>query len=607
MQPIGNIAVPEKKGKSAKTSLMSKQFKNLVSASGECHQSNAMTGFASNLSGSVNKMKLMGSLSDSQASSEVKASFSTPVMPQQTEGAEFYRLDPVPNVAPVFPMSEGWVDEFAAAAHPSFTPPLVLNQARRPPGVMFHPSQYMGSVYTPESQQVSAPVVAENDDLAAAKRMVEVLRGSGNPKFANSTFVDFIDQVANGDLKLKDGSVVDREGKQVDWDDVYQTEESELLTAGDDADNFPDQMDRIWNELRRDNEFLKGVGSSGLRDPPQYDFHHKSNAYIDSENILEMALRLLREGKDSEALMALEAEVRVNPNSSEGWRLLGQLHAQFDRDSDAIKCLEKGHFCDPFNLESILALGVSLTNELDSVRAMEVLKKWIESNDQYHFLLISGDSDSASKDLFPDYDFTRLKNEVMTLFNRAAQINSSDPDVQVALGVLHNINRDYSYAVMAFLKAVELRPLDFAAWNKLGATLANAGLSREALDCYHQALRLKPIYARAWGNLAIAHSNLEEYENASKFFLTALQISPDCSHLWASLVIALSHWQPENLHFHSLIENKDIPGLLNAISGSLRIENLPARRDIDPLLLNALKSKLDLQILPQDCSNVNDV
>jgi peroxin-5 len=405
---------------------------------------------------------------------------------------------------------------------------------------------------------------------------VEVLRNSGNPKFANCTFVDFIDQVAQGDLKFKDGQVVDREGKQVDWDEIYAPEDSvtgglgDILEAtGDDAENLPDQMERIWNELRRDNEWLRDPTSG------EYKFQHSDNPYIEStESPLEVALQLIREGKDAEAIKALEAEVRLNENSSEGWRLLGQLHAQFDRDIDAIKCLEKGHECDPYNLDSILALGVSLTNELDSIKAMEILKKWISSNEKYHDLI---NQIPLPDDPFgmPDYDFSRLKRQVMDLFNRAAQIDPNDPDVAIAVGVLHNIDRNYAQAIDALLRAVELRPMDFTSWNKLGATMANAGLSREALECYHQALALKPNYARAWSNLAIAHTNLEEYDNASRFFIAALQLSPEGPHLWSSLVIALSNWQPENSLLSDILENKDLEKLVETVNGAPRIDNLP--------------------------------
>jgi Tfp pilus assembly protein PilF len=38
---------------------------------------------------------------------------------------------------------------------------------------------------------------------------------------------------------------------------------------------------------------------------------------------------------------------------------------------------------DPYSLPALLALGVSYVNELDSVRALQNLKAWVEHNPKY--------------------------------------------------------------------------------------------------------------------------------------------------------------------------------------------------------------------------------
>merc|ERR1719409_849020 len=77
---------------------------------------------------------------------------------------------------------------------------------------------------TPEAV-VQEPVPDQSDqaDLAQAAMMVEMLRNSGNPKFANSQFVNFIDKVSKGDLQFKENTVIDRAGNTVDWDTLYDT------------------------------------------------------------------------------------------------------------------------------------------------------------------------------------------------------------------------------------------------------------------------------------------------------------------------------------------------------------------------------------------------
>lgn len=77
-------------------------------------------------------------------------------------------------------------------------------------------------------------------------------------------------------------------------------------------------------------------------------------------------------------------------------------------------------------------------------------------------------------------------------------------DVQVALGVLQSLARQYELAGEAFRAALALRPRDYSLWNKLGATLANSTHSHEAIAAYQKALDLKPNYMRAWTNMGIA-------------------------------------------------------------------------------------------------------
>merc|ERR1719265_2146638 len=173
----------------------------------------------------------------------------------------------------------------------------------------------------------------------------------------------------------------------------------------------------------------------------EYKFQDE-NPYLESPNPLEEAQRLLREGRDREALVAFEAEVTRNPQSSEGWRQLGQLYAELDQDVEAIQCLRKGHEVDPYNLESLLALGVSCTNELDQLPALKYLRMWIENHEEHQALV-------EHLNPPPEYEYEAWRRQVTDLFERATLENPTDADVFTALGVMENINRNYDKAIQA--------------------------------------------------------------------------------------------------------------------------------------------------------------
>ena len=66
--------------------------------------------------------------------------------------------------------------------------------------------------------------------------------------------------------------------------------------------------------------------------------------------------------------------------SGDAWRWLGAAHQEQDEDRKAIACLERAVEHDPYNLDALLALGVSYVNELDQERALKNLRAWVQHN-----------------------------------------------------------------------------------------------------------------------------------------------------------------------------------------------------------------------------------
>merc|ERR1712003_42312 len=319
------------------------------------------------------------------------------------------------------------------------------------------------------------------------------------------------------------------------WKMAGEDGEANLLEQAWMGEDFP-RMDELWGQSAAKNS--------------EYQFS-KDNKYLDSADPLAEAMRLLREGRDREALLALEAEVTRNPESSEGWRQLGQLYAELDQDVEAIQCLRRGHEVDPYNLDSLLALGVSCTNELDQLPALRYLRTWIENHDE-HSVLVQGVEPPA------EYEYEAWRQQVTMLFNKAAEANPLDANVFVALGVMENINRNYDKAIMALATGCRLRPNDHAMWNKLGATLANSGKNEQAVEAYHQGLQLKPNYARSWSNLAIAHANLGQHGDAARFYLSSLVLNPEATHIWNFLHSAALNMSNMNASEMQAVDQRDL-------------------------------------------------
>ncbi|KAF6149283.1 hypothetical protein GIB67_026139, partial [Kingdonia uniflora] len=129
---------------------------------------------------------------------------------------------------------------------------------------------------------------------------------------------------------------------------------------------------------------------------------------------------------------------------------------------------------DPKNLEVLLALGVSHTNELEQAAALKYLYGWLQNHPKYGTIAP------------PERSNYLYYADVARLFNEAAQISPDDVDVHIVLGVLYNISREYDKAIGSYQTALKLKPRDYSLWNKLGATQANSVQSAEAISFYQQ-------------------------------------------------------------------------------------------------------------------------
>ena len=418
---------------------------------------------------------------------------------------------------------------------------------------------------------------ADNDmseTRAMTREMVRVL--SQDPKFKDSEFLGFMDQISRGEVEFAGNKV--RPGDAKSMEDAAREAETEASAATTKsaavetanatkpsstleerlADAWKESMagnevdlDAIWEEALADGQvnfdnfgpMFGGQLNNDMMSPgmigeqtktPEYQLP-QDNKYRGQKELFSKGMQLFNNGEIKEAIEAFQAFVEGETDDpSEGWRMLGLSHQEHDEDRKAILCLERAVEEDPYNLDALLALGVSYVNELNSESALKTLKLWVEHNPSFQGMKVEVDA----------YSDGSLMDEVMQLMvaaQRAAAANGGDDtDVQVVLGVLYNVSRDYDSAVNAFKSAVQTRPGDYSLWNKLGATLANGSRSEQAIPAYHKALELKPKYARGRLNLGISHANLQNYAAAARAYLDALRLNPDASHIWSYLRIAFT-------------------------------------------------------------------
>ncbi|KAL4872280.1 hypothetical protein BDV12DRAFT_183225 [Aspergillus spectabilis] len=269
-----------------------------------------------------------------------------------------------------------------------------------------------------------------------------------------------------------------------------------------------------------------------FREPRLGDYaFEQENVFRDMTNPFEEGMKIMHEGGNlSLAALAFEAAVQKDPQHVKAWTMLGTAQAQNEKELPAIRALEQALKADPNNLDALMGLAVSYTNEGYDSTAYRTLERWLSVK---YPQIINPDNLSSDADLgFTDRQL--LHERVTDLFIQAAQLSPSgaqmDPDVQVGLGVLFYCAEEYEKAVDCFTTALastesgttNQREQLHLLWNRLGATLANSGRSEEAIEAYEQALNINPNFVRARYNLGVSCINIGCYPEAAQHLLGAL-------------------------------------------------------------------------------------
>jgi peroxin-5 len=457
----------------------------------------------------------------------------------------------------------------------------------------------------------STPLTAAQAETAAqSARLAATLAADPEGKFRNSQFLQFMSRMSRGELVAEGDSVTERRaapdelanaGNAVGdaWASEYAAERTEGragVVAADPADPWASEFraasaraagpsglsdahrwadefadlggdwagefqamaargevdqwthDSVWNAIGEESKALESS-----RERSRYEFVDP-NPYLGRADALAVGRDLFRRGVLSEAALALEAAVRADPASCEGWRLLSTVHAENDDDRRAIAAATKAHEADPSDLEALLSLGVSHTNELDAEEATGFMRAWLAHQPRFKHLEREHAAQFASN---PSAGATPAAT--LALFKRAAAAAPRDADVHAVLGVLAHLCRSYDEAIAAFNAALDINPRDYSLWNKLGATQANSARSAEAMAAYQRALDLKPNYVRAWANMGIGYANQGKYEKSVGFYVRALSLNPRAESVWGYLRISLGCCG--RIELMEAVDNKDLARL----------------------------------------------
>lgn len=407
------------------------------------------------------------------------------------------------------------------------------------------------------AREISEQMAARSEErmhASALKSLTDSMAGiDGSSEWASSA----------GGSALQEGTTVEQAGRSLStsWSEEFTSleahSETTRLRVDEASEHNGDRFDAlVGDDLARafEDTFEADLHDYLQRDPAlsPYEFAGENQfSGVSAQQALREGIRLRNEGKLSLAAEAFESAVTnksgglTMEETTQAWFLLGTTHAECDDDLRAIQALSRcvGDAAEtvmadvsapgmqnPFAVDARLALAVCYTNELNDSMAIENMRRWLDSKGipEASFAPESSAHDPLGDDavdsILSSGQSNAMHASVLRRLERAALGRPDDADLHIAIGVMHNLGRDYAKAADALRMAVAMRPNDARLWNKLGATLANGSESDDALRAYRKAVDISPTFIRAWVNVGTAYANRGNYEKAARYYLKSLSL-----------------------------------------------------------------------------------
>ncbi|MDZ8091576.1 MAG: tetratricopeptide repeat protein [Nostoc sp. DedQUE05] len=227
-------------------------------------------------------------------------------------------------------------------------------------------------------------------------------------------------------------------------------------------------------------------------------------------------LALTTDGKDQEAIAALEKAVYLKDDLVAAWLLLSVAYRKSNQLEQALRAIDKAIQQQPNNPNLYNEKNVILDSLKRYTEAEIAVNKAIDINPRAAFYNNRGIL----------YYEQKKWDLALDDFNKAIAINPTYTDAYNNRGVLYKEQKKWDLALDDFNKAIVINPTYANAYGKRGNLYQEQKKWDLALDDYNKAIAINPTYANAYINRGLLYKKQKKWDLALDDYNKAIAINP---------------------------------------------------------------------------------
>lgn len=266
---------------------------------------------------------------------------------------------------------------------------------------------------------------------------------------------------------------------------------------------------------------------------------------------LNFANVMRAQGRDDDALAALDKAVALNGAYLEAWANRGLLLVRLSRAQEGLESFDAALKLRPDNADLWFHRGTILS-------ALGRLQDALESFDQA--LALKPDFAAAHYNRGTALTHFGRPADAILSFDAALALKPDDADAHYNRGLALAQLCRWAEALASYDAALALKPQSAAAHNNRGLILAQTHRLDEALDSYRAALKADPDYAPAYNNQGHVLLELKRLPEAIESYQAALRLDADFKFLPGVLLNAqmqICDWQDLDDSIDAILDGLD--------------------------------------------------